>query len=434
VTPYLDALRDICQPIRTTEFPRSLQPLRQLLAQLDNPYQKFPSVVVTGSVGKGTTCHNIARLLRAASLKVGLFTSPHLHSFRERFRINGEMISQEAFVEGIAVLKSVLGPEMLPLDNGAAPFSTFELATILTLWWFAREQVDIAVLEVSMGGRWDAVNVVPNVLAVFTPIESEHLTMLGGSMQSIAWRKAGIIKPGGHAITCRQSFDVLEILRHEADHKQATLNQVNTGLDSNPQETAAYLAHGAYQDLLKRRVIARRALNFEVENVRLPGRLERISFAGHDVLIDGGHTHLAAQALRDMIDVLVHPSEQVRLVIGMLADKSVSSYLDALDAPNFHIVLTHAPGHRAADPNTLAEQSSLSQAAVEIIPDLTTALMQVNQSSERLFVVGGSLRMVAAAHELYGLLAPDMLAESMATRTIFDGDDYMARLHRIPPE
>ena len=120
-------------------------------------------------------------------------------------------------------------------------------------------------------------------------------------------------------------------------------------------------------------------------------------------------------------------------MIGMLTDKEVSNYLTALDAPNFHIVLTQAPGHRAADPSALAEQSTLSQAETEIVSDLKTALMQVEHASERLFVVGGSLRMVAAARELYGLLPPDALAEARATRAIFDGEDYLARLHRIPP-
>ncbi len=415
---YLNALETLCQPIRTTDYPRSLRPLRHWLAKLDNPQNHYPTVVVTGSVGKGTTCHHLAELLHANGRKVGLYTSPHLHSFRERLRINGEMITQAAFTEGVTAIHR---------DMPNYPFSTLERTTTLAFWWFAQQQVDIAVLEVSLGGRWDAVNVAPNVLAIFTPIESEHLRMLGGSLQTITWQKAGIIQPGGQAITTPQITTVMDILEHEAEHKNATLHIAPCGTP-NPQQTAYDLAAKTRENLVKRSIIT----SVYTEGIpalnKPPGRLEYNQINGHNVLIDSGHTPLAAQALRVAIDSQVKSGEKVRLVIGLLKDKIVGDYLAALDAPNYHIILTRATGHRGLEPEKLATQVTLTQAAVEVVPDLHEALGQLHISEEALFVVGGSLRMAAAAREVYGLLSPEALAEAQATRRIFEGADYLKKM------
>ncbi|MBZ0296678.1 MAG: hypothetical protein K8L99_29220, partial [Anaerolineae bacterium] len=211
---YLDALSQLCQPIRAGEYPQTLTPMLELMAALGNPQQKLRAVVVAGSTGKGTTCYHIAQLLRASGLNIGLYTSPHLHSFRERFIYNDVMISGDAFVEAYAAVQAA----MATLNHR---YSTFEQATALALWWFARQQPDVVVLEIGLGGRFDAVNVVDNLLAVLTPIEMEHAAMLGGSQQSVAWHKAGIIRHEGQAITVTQSPDVLAVLEAEAHQQQA---------------------------------------------------------------------------------------------------------------------------------------------------------------------------------------------------------------------
>ncbi|MBZ0305904.1 MAG: hypothetical protein K8I82_07545, partial [Anaerolineae bacterium] len=349
-----------------------------------------------------------------------LYTSPHLHSFRERFRINGELIAQAEFIDGVTAIHQ---------DMPDYPFSTLERATTLAFWWFAQQQIDIAVLEVSLGGRWDAVNVAPNTLAIFTPIESEHLLMLGGSLAAIAWQKAGIIQPDGQAITHPQITTVMDILEHEAKHKNATLH-VNLCDASNPQQTAFDLAVAARENLLKRSIITPVYAGIIPTLDNPPGRLEYNPIAGHTVLIDSGHTPLAAQALRAAIDSQVKSGEKVRLVIGLLKDKIVRDYLTALDAPNYHVVLTRAAGHRGLEPDKLAAQITLTQATVEVVPDLHEALGQLHTSEEALFVVGGSLRMAAAAREVYGLLNPEATTEAQATRRIFEGDDYLKKMDR----
>lgn len=418
---FLQALRSICQPVRASDYPRSLAPMRQLLTAAGDPQKQYPAVVVAGSVGKGSACHHIARILRGAGLRVGLYTSPHLHSFRERIVINETMISPEDFAEGAKVVTALVA-------QSQHRYSTFEQTTALALWWFAQQKIDIAVLEIGIGGRWDAVNAVQNAVAVLTAIESEHLTMLGGSLQSIAWRKAGIIHQGGVAITTRQSPDVMAILQHEADYKSAKLLRADAGVDAQPHEQAAFLALKTYQNLLERRIITRNHFHLSPQTVRLPGRLEEIQHQGHTLLIDGGHTPLAAQALRNAIEGRLHQNETARLVIGLLQDKSIAEYLSALDISRFHVVLTQAPGHRGLPAQALRERVRFEHAACEVEPDLKQALQQVHNANEALFVVAGSLRMAAAAREYYGLLTPEALAEAQATREIFEGDDYLAKL------
>lgn len=427
---YYNALRSICRPIHASAYPRSLAPMRHLLNALDDPQRAFPAVVVAGSVGKGTTCQHIARLLRAGGQKVGVYTSPHLHSFRERIVINGEKIGQEAFIEGAEAVCSAISS----VNHRFSPtlYSTFEQTTALALWWFAQQRVDLAVLEIGIGGRWDAVNAVPNTLAVFAPIESEHLSMLGGSLQSIAWQKAGILRSEGWAISVQQTNTVAAALQHEADQKRARLLYLENGKDTSPQESAAYLAVKVYQNLLERRVFNRSVFRITREEIVLPGRMEQARVGGRSILIDGGHTPLAAHALRDTVESMLKPGQRARLVIGMLRDKAAEAYLTLLDSARFHIVLTQAPGHRAFTPELLARSAVLEHAHVEIQPNLSAALAQAQTSSEALFVIGGSLRMAAAAREAYGLLTEDELAEAQATRTIFEGDDYLAKLHSLP--
>ncbi len=417
---YLEALNLLCQPIRAGDYPQSLKPMRVLLAELGNPHLGLPAVVVAGSTGKGTTCHHIARLLRGNGLKVGLYTSPHLHSFRERFMLNEAVISEADFIAGVEAVQAAAAR----LQH---TYSTFEQATALAFWWFARQKPDMIVLEIGLGGRFDAVNVAENVLAVLTRIESEHAVMLGGSIRSVAWHKAGIIRPGSHAVTVKQSPDVFSILQREARAKNAWLH-LDGGCNLTHEGGEAVLALAAWQHLLEQGLIPRRhfmpGLNFN----SLPGRMEQVQLNGHILLIDGGHTPDAARRLRSEVNRLVGPLRPVRLIVGMLGDKSAHDYLRHFDAPRYHVVLTQAPGHRASTPAVLYAQANYRYARVEVVPVLEDALAQVHTAPEEFIVVAGSLRLAATARESYGLLPPAEMAEALATRQIFDGVSYLARL------
>ncbi len=404
-----EALQAICQPIRATDLPHSLDHMHSLLDALGSPQQAFPSVVVAGSVGKGTTCHQIAALLNN-NLKVGLYTSPHIHRFRERFAINGELISKSNFIRGVEVVQQAV------IKLGSQ-YSMFEMATALALWWFRQQAVDIAVLEIGIGGRYDAVNVVANKLAVILPIEHEHTAMLGGTLVSVATHKAGIIQPQGYAIAAPQTPEVADVLQHEAAKQQAEITFKPVGT----------LALAACANLMQRRIVPIFPLPEIPPVVHLPGRMEKIRFVNKTLLIDGAHTPSSARHLRAVIDRM-SSGKPVRMIVGMLRDKSAKAFLTSFDDSQFHITLTQPSNHRALSPQALQHSASLELAQITIQPDLKTGIDQALQASEQLIVITGSLRMAGLTRETLGLLDAAELEEAQLTRTIFEGADYLKRL------
>lgn len=406
LSAYLNALSSLIQPIRTTDFPRPLEPMHRLLAALDHPEQAFDSILVAGSVGKGTACLRLASALHQTGLKVGLYTGPHLHSFRERFMVDSTPVTYDSFIRGVAAVQQAE-------QNLSDTYSTFERATALALWWFREQGVQQAVLEIGIGGRLDAVNAVANRLAVLMPIEMEHAAMLGGSLSSIASHKAGIIQSNGLALSVEQVPEVATVIRAEAQAKQASLKFVPVN------------------DLVKT-ALEYVGVPFSASNsrlpVQLPGRLEVIERGSQSIVIDGAHTARSAERLRAFVDERFGNSVPIRVIAGILRDKSPSAVLSPLDNPRFRIILTTAPGHRAVPADELQSSAKLSHASVEAIPSLESALASIASAPEPVQMVMGSLRMAAVARESLGLLSPEELAEAQATRALFEGESYMRRL------
>lgn len=422
---YIDALSAIVRPVRAVDYPRPLEPFHALLGALGDPHTAFPLVVVAGSVGKGTACHQIAAALEAGGLRAALYTGPHVHSFRERIVCDNAMIGQRAFIEGVRAVTAAA-------DAAAPgyPFSTFELTTALALWWFNRRHPDVLVLEAGLGGRFDAVGSLPNTLAAFTPIELEHAALLGGTLETIAWHKAGIMQPGGLAVTVPQPPPVMRVLLDEAA-------QVGARLVTDPQSLPLALFTGdrtppggpqatvAFHNAL---LPPPGVIGTGVVGGTLPGRGERVHVGGRDIVVDGGHTPGAGRWLRGLIDLLAGSEAPVRLVAGMLVDKNAAGYLGAFDHPRFRITLTQAPGHRAAAPEALLAAAAFRRARADIQPDPVNALRAALAGPEPLVVVGGSLRLAAIAREALGLLPPDLAAEARATRALFDGPGYLGKM------
>jgi dihydrofolate synthase/folylpolyglutamate synthase len=414
---YFEALCRISQPIAAGDLPRTLEPTVRLLAALGDPQARVPAVLVAGSVGKGSACQGLASLLAAGGLRIGLYTSPHLHSFRERFAILApdeapRLIGQGEFVE-------LAGTLFAALDSLGASFehvySTFEQATALALLWFARRQVDLAVLEVGLGGRFDAVNAVAHDLALITPIESEHQAMLGGSLESIAWHKAGITPPGGAALTVPQAKVVRAALNAEAAAQSARLLEV---------ADVAALTGAAYAELARQFPLKTPAP--QVAPLPLAGRLEQVTFGGKIVIIDGGHTPSAARRLRAALEA--RGAAGVGLVIGMLRDKAAGDFLRVFDQPGNCVIVTTAPADRALTAAGLGAQADFQYAQLEQIDSLEAALKRAFELPADVIAISGSLRMAAAAREWLGLLTPEAQLEAEATRAIFSGADYLAKL------
>ena len=232
--------------------------MRALLRALGEPQERLRAVVVGGSVGKGTTAAFLAQMLRASGARVGCYSGPHLHSWRERFTINGARISPAEFTALVKRVHETISENDFALRKFAPPglyendfaHSTFEMNTALALSWFAERAVDFVVLEAGIGGRWDAVNAAaraaPSALAILTPIEREHANLLGGSLTSIAAHKAGLIPTGGWAISAPQTPAVAAILREEAEQRGAALVFVGDG-DEEPFALARALAEKAFR-------------------------------------------------------------------------------------------------------------------------------------------------------------------------------------------
>ena len=405
------ALEQLCQPVRRHKYPLSLASMRALAASSGLARRDVQAIVVTGSSGKSSLSHRLAGLVRATGLDCGCYLSPHLHSFRERFLLNGVRIDPATFCEGAALVAQAA-------DKLPETVSTFERSTALALWWFQQRVAPLVVLETGIGGRFDAVNVVDNCLALFTCIEEEHTEWLGGDLASVAWHKAGILRRGGHAISAPQTPEVRAILQAEAKRVGARL-----------RFTDQDLTHVAIVNLAERGLLPHNPDPPKVPVPALPGRLELVSPpCGPRLLIDGGHTAEAARHLRACIERESGPCGRVRLIAGFLADKKACAWLKVFDDPRFHITLTRAPGHRSAVPRKVHAACRLDKARIDLQPDFGNALRLARQSDAQLVVVSGSLRLAAQARESLGLLSDEELAEARLTAQVFGGNAYLSRL------
>lgn len=400
IDDYLAALRAIIHPIRSTALPRTLDPMRDLLSALDDPQQHVSVIMVAGSTGKGTTAWRLAHRLPG---RIGLYLSPHLHSFRERLRSDGQMITRADFTR-------LVGRVLAAADRAQVRPSTFEAATALAYLYFAEQQVDTAVMEIGLGGRFDAVNVTPARLAVITPIEIEHAAMLGGSIEAIAWHKAGIIPPGGVVISAPQSDPVRRVLQTEADASGAAL----TVAEDVPN--AALAALGVQPT--------------ERPIPPFPGRLERVERIVGDlrqtIVIDGGHTPTAARFIRDQA---LGDAPAARVIIGMLRDKDAAGFVSAFDRPGWAIEPVTIAVDRGLSASELAAACRLPSSRLIVGTTLEDAL---DRAGDALILVAGSLRLAAAAREHLGLVDPDLLPEARATRTLFEGAEYRRQLDQPP--
>ena len=426
---YYAALDALIHPIAASRLPDTLEPMRALLAALGHPERACPVVVVAGSTGKGTAALRLAAGLATGGMRVGLYTSPHLHSFRERFAVLTPALTPDPSPPALTpapspsgrgekgwITPSAFTAQARAVDEAARAAgltpSTFERATALALRWLAGQRVELAVCEIGLGGRFDAVNAAPNVLALIGPIEREHAVMLGGTLEHIAWHKAGIIAPGGVAVVLPPADpQVRAVIEAEAAQQSAALVFAD-------DVAAVGLA------VLRERGIAPPGAAIP-EGIALPGRLERAEVYGRRVLIDGGHTPLAAQRLAKA--VAPELAGGVCVVVGMLADKDAAAYLRELDAPGVRFIATTAPADRALPAAQLAGTYALQHAPITVEPSFERALAAGMAAEAELTVVAGSLRMVAAAREAFGLLDAAALDEARRTRALFEGEGYRRR-------
>jgi dihydrofolate synthase/folylpolyglutamate synthase len=342
---YLDGLSPLSMRF-------GLERVERALAALGHPERAAPVLHVAGTNGKGSTCAMAAAALRAAGLRTGLYTSPHLEAFNERIQVDGVPIDDAALAAAIEAVRAAC-----PWHEGGAPedrLTYFEMATLAAFVELARRRVEVAVVEVGLGGRLDATNVVQPTVTAVACIGLDHTQLLGDTVEAVAREKAGIFKPGIPAVLhAVQPPGVLEVLAAEAARVGAPLEVAPAGwagpvaLLGPHQQGNAGLAAAAVRALGRRGVrVGEPALAAGIATAIWPGRLERVG----DVLLDGAHNPDGARALARALAEL-HPGRPAELVFGVLGDKDHRAMLAALGpaARRLHLVRPASPRARAVD-------------------------------------------------------------------------------------
>lgn len=351
--------------------------MRGLLRALGNPHRAFPSILVAGTNGKGSTSAMLAAILTASGKRTAHYTSPHLVDLRERWTVDGQPIDPALLEECIVELQRA--PGITP--------TYFEALTLIAFLAFAKVRCDLAVLEVGMGGRLDATNVVKPLASVITPIGMDHMEYLGNTLRSIAREKAGIIHRGAIVLTSNDDPLVLGVLRRRAEAFGNRFLHVTeehaTPLAGDFQRRNAGLAVRTAREL----GAGDRAIEEGVRNTRWRGRLERIEHAGKTIWIDGGHNEHAIARTAPFFDT--HVPRPRLLVFGMMGDKDVQPVVDRL-FPLFDRVIATEP----YPPRSLRADSF---AGAEAIPDPDEAFRAALAAPERNIVITGSLYLAGAA-------------------------------------
>ena len=385
-----------------------------------NPERKFRSVHVAGTNGKGSTSHMLAAIFQEAGYKTGLYTSPHLKDFRERIRINGEMISKDFVVDFMERIR--------PLSEQMDP-SFFEISVIMAYDYFAREQVDIAIIEVGLGGRLDSTNIITPELSVITNIGFDHMNMLGNTLAAIAFEKAGIIKPGIPVVIGEHQPETAPIFEQRAHEEGAPIvfadqrryvadwryerhtlvAEVATSPVADDKLFYTLDLAGIYQTKnlvtvleavhvlagkgwkLDHKVVAR-ALRQVKKLTGLHGRWELIH-EHPDVVLDVAHNEDGIRQLLRQMEVTDH--EELHIVLGMVNDKAIDKVLSLLPT-QAHYYFTRAQIPRALPEEELAAQATAAGLAGDAFPTVAEALAAArNHARVRdLVVVCGSVFVV----------------------------------------
>jgi len=393
----------------------SLEPMQTLLAALGNPERGQRLVHVAGTNGKGSTSAMIANALRHSGLQTGLYTSPHLMEPTERIQINGVAIAREEFAQAFDTVHSV-SEDLLRNGKLDAHPSYFETVTAMALLVF-RRRCEIGVLEVGLGGRLDATNVVTPELCVITPVAFDHEAFLGNTIESIASEKAGILKPGVPVVVAKQFANAEAVIVHRANELGSKIIRAEDAPISNVKITPRHSAFsldgekyscglaGRHQiDNASAAVLACRELRVPVASiqagladVRWPGRLEYISHAP-DFVLDGAHNPAGAAALAAYIDEFC-AHRPVWLVYGAMRDKALEEVTELLFPLAARLIVTAPDFARALRPEAILEVANHPNAS--ITQDVPEAIRLARTApAEAIVFFTGSLFLVGEARPL----------------------------------
>ena len=408
---------------------------RRVLELLGDPQATYRVVHLTGTNGKTSTARIVESIVRAHGLRTGLFTSPHLERFTERVMIDGEPIDDGLVADAwdeISPFVDLVDAELAAA--GDAPLTFFELLTVLAFVAFADAPVDVAVIEVGMGGSWDSTNTADGDVVVFAPIDLDHADRLGNTIAEIATVKSGIIKPGAAAVSAEQNPAALEVLKAAADARSASLAVEGDAFGLTAQSLAvggqqisvkglagtydelylplygahqghnAALAIAAVESLIggAEQPLATDVVADGLAQVTSPGRLQLVGVAP-TVLVDSAHNPHGARALVSALEDSFDFDEW-GIVLGAFGDKDIAGIVSTVVPAAAHVFATAPDSDRAADPDALADLVEAAGAHVTVHRDLAEAAEAAREwaaaSDRRAVVIAGSVVLAAEALQL----------------------------------
>ena len=387
-----------------------LERVEKLAALAGRPEKKLRFIHVAGTNGKGSTCAMLESIYRAAGLRVGLFTSPHLVSFRERIQINRQLIPQTEIVRLVSEIQPLLN--FFPADNHP---TMFEVVTVMALKYFAEQKCDLVIWETGLGGRLDATNIVTPLASVITNIAFDHTEWLGDTLAKIAAEKAGIIKSGVPVVTAENHPEALVIIEKVAREKNAPLTKVNSEfgiqnselpLHGEHQKQNAALALATVEILQKQIPVSGLQIETGLQNVYWPGRLQLVERGAQKILFDGAHNVAGAETLRAALEKDFAGVRPV-FIFGALADKKWPEICRILAPLATKVFTVPVASQRTAAADELAESfhAANPKLAAMAKPDLIAALIACE--NEPFIVITGSLYLIGEALERLGVLLSD---------------------------
>jgi dihydrofolate synthase/folylpolyglutamate synthase len=381
-----------------------LERIRAVLEALGNPERAFRVVHVAGTNGKGSTCAMIEAGLRAANIRTGLFTSPHLIEPTERIQIDGVPVSPGDFERAFNIVHETA--EALDLDCHP---TYFETVTAMAFWLFKEKLVQTAVIEVGLGGRLDSTNVVHPAVTVITPVDFDHEAYLGHTIEAIASEKAGILKPGVPAVFAKQRPEAARVLEARAAELRVPVIRVvdfeirDLHIDARGSRFSGIVCPLAGEHQVDNAVTAALALRTlgippdGIAETRWPGRLEHVS-PNPDIILDGAHNPAGARALAHYLERF-YRGRKIWLVYGAMRDKAIEEVAGVLFPVATELVLTAPDTSRALRPEALAEFAGRGH----IEPNVAGAIKfaRTHAADEDVIVITGSLFVVGEARRLF---------------------------------
>lgn len=402
-----------------------LDTTRKLLAELGNPQDQLNIIHLAGTNGKGSVGATAFSILTAAGYRTGFYSSPHLSSVRERFRMGAHFITEDDFAQLVSRLQALVADHQSP--------TYFEFTTLLALCWFQQEKAEVVILETGMGGRLDATNVVTPLITVITDISLDHEQYLGTTLPAIASEKAGIIKPGVPVVFSGRAPETVPVIAGRCRELQSPLYLYDQHFFGDPQANQTFdyapitgmrrnalpltlagehqvvntsLALAALELIADRFPVSPQALVDGLQQVNWPGRLELLSLQALGkplrVLLDGAHNEAGAAALRQAL-IQGHPRRRLLLIWGNMADKQIRNALIALMELADTVIFTRAESLRSAAPDALQAQiPEIARAKTLCAETVEQALEMATTSAqpEDLICVAGSLYLVGRIRQL----------------------------------